>query len=169
MFDVVIGLTFQVIECALKETKKMKNSFMIVLAFAIFILVGCGSSDSEKADSIEDTVGTWRRVRVDGASGGEGYCRLFEDGTYHCDSNLERVSGNSPAFMGEHWFEGTQLFDQMTEGAPPLCTEVGVYEVHLQPNGNLKYELVEDECRDRITAVVGRGAEEGLIEWERVP
>ena len=52
-----------------------KNTVIAFLAIGIFVLVGCGTSGPEKADSIEDIGGTWQRVRVGGGSAVENYCQ----------------------------------------------------------------------------------------------
>jgi len=38
----------------------------------------------------------------------------------------------------------------------------------MQPNGNLKYVMIEDECEGRVLNIAGGGPAEVLIEWERV-
>lgn len=148
-----------------------KNVFIVLLVIVVFVLVGCGASEPEKADSVDDIVGTWRRVRVGSDSAATDICKYSDDGTYICNFSLEEINQNE-GWKGNFWFEGTQYFDQTTDapgGSPSLCAEVGIYEIQLLDNGSLKYVLVEDECRDRISSAAGRGVEEGLIEWEPVP
>lgn len=145
-----------------------KKVFIALLAIVVFILVGCGASEPEKADSIDDVVGTWRRIRVGSDSAATDVCKFSDDGTYICAFSLEEIDQNE-GWKGNIWFEGTQFFDQTNDAPTDLCTEVGIYEVQLLDSGNLKYVLVEDACRDRFSAAAGRGVEEGLIEWEPVP
>jgi hypothetical protein len=115
-----------------------------------------------KADSIEDMVGTWRRIGMPRAE----YHLFFEDGTYHCSNSLERLE-DQPYCKGEFWFEGTHYFDKESRGE---CTSysAGAYEIYLQPNGNLRFVLIEDECVARISYVTGLGGYEGSVEWEPV-
>ncbi len=47
-----------VIACTSGGIKMVKNVFIALLAIGFFVLVGCGASGPEKADSIEDIVGT---------------------------------------------------------------------------------------------------------------
>ena len=140
----------------------LKKTIIALLVIGVFVLVGCGTSDVEKADSIEDIVGTWQQVG--GTS--EEYCQYSDDGTAICAPTLDHIERNV-GFISEYWFEGTQYFDRLGEGGG--CTQVGVYEISLQPNGNLKFELIEDNCAGRIFGTVGSDGDEGLIEWERVP
>lgn len=140
----------------------MKIAFLTLLTIVVFVLVGCGASGPEKADSIEDIVGTWQQV---GGTSGE-YCQYSDDGTVICAPTLDHIERNV-GFIGDYWFEGTQYFNRLGEGG--ACTQVGVYEISLQPNGNLKFELIEDNCMGRILGTVGSGGDEGVIEWERVP
>ncbi len=58
---------------------------------------------------------------------------------------IQRV--RNEGFKVDYWFEGTQFFDQLTDGPSSSYTEVGFYEIHLQDYDNLKYVLIEDEYR----------------------
>lgn len=48
------------------------------------------------------------------------------------------------------------------------CRAIGVYEVLLQPNGNLKYVPIEDDCAGRIMDILGAGDKKNSIEWKPV-
>ena len=146
----------------LEELNMSKNTIIALLVIGVFVLVGCGAEDVEKADSIEDIVGTWQRV------GGsiEYIQRYFADGTYYgvygggsLDQLNERIGGNA----GEYWFEDTQYFESHGWPTP------GVYEILLLESGNIKYELIEDVCSGCAGLAVGSGSTEGEIEWEPVP
>jgi hypothetical protein len=146
---------------------------MVVLVFGGFVLVGCGGVPGEKVDSADSVVGTWRRV----GGGHETHCRFSGDGTWTCDDSLDNVlTGNEfNWFNGEYWFEGTRYFEQITNsrgGAASVsteCSEVGEYEIYIQSSGNLRYELIKDECTERINRLNdARGIYEGEIEWARV-
>ncbi len=136
----------------------MKKLIIALLVIGGIVLVGCSTADVEKADSIEDIVGTWKRV---GGSSGS-YCRYLAEGTFVCDQDLERVNNNTGGFEGKYRFEGTQYFDEI-----PMCQEDGIYEILLLESGNLKYVLIEDECEARVLGTTGVGSIE--IEWEPVP
>jgi hypothetical protein len=144
----------------------VKNAMIILLLIGAYILVGCGASETEKADSIEDITGTWRRVQ-DG-SAGEGYYQFSDDGTYLTNQTLEQIDSGT-GFVGDYWYEGTQIFIQETGGPGVSCPEVAGYEIHLESSDNLKWVLSEDACTPRASWVAGEGAEEGSVEWERVP
>jgi len=137
-----------------------KNAMIVFLVIVSFILVGCGTEDLEKADSIEDVAGAWKRVGGSIAN----YCQYYNDGTYGCDEDLERVNNKTAEFNGEYWFEDAQYFDNIG-----TCRDDGVYEINIQSDGNLKFVLIEDECPGRVSNIVGSFSSEGLIEWERVP
>lgn len=142
----------------------VKKEIIALLAIGVFVLVGCSTADVEKADSIEDIAGTW--LRVGGSK--ESYCRYSDEGTYVCDQDLERVNNNTARYKGEYWFEGAQYFDKTI-----LCiergVEVGIYEILLLESGNIKFELIEDECQGRTEDIIGAFSTEGKIEWEPVP
>ena len=127
----------------------VKNTIIALLAIGVFVLVGCDTADTEKADSIEDIVGTWQRV------GGsvEKTCQFSGDGTLSCSDGI----------TGEYWFEGSQYFEKSG------CPEVGVYEILLLESDNIKFEVIDDECSGRVSDLVGAFSTEGKIEWEPVP
>jgi len=129
-----------------------------LLVIGGFILVGCGTSGPELADCPMDIVGTWKRVGGSQTS----YCQVFNDGTWICADTLEEID-RKEGFQGQYWFEGTRYFEQDSR-----CPEAGVYEIHMQPGGYLKYVMIEDECEDRVLNIAGGGPADVLIEWERV-
>ena len=155
------------IECLVKKV------IIALLVIGVVVLVGCGGVPGEKVDSADSVVGTWRRV----GGGLETYCQFSSVGTWTCDNSLDNViTGNEfNWFNGEYWFEGTRYFDQITESKDGVgsvsaeCSEVGEYEIFIQSSGNLRYELIEDECQERIAGLAGLGIYEGEIEWEPVP
>ena len=138
-----------------------KSSLIALLTMALILLAGCAPGEPQKAQAVDEIEGTWQRI------GGqeELFCRLLPDETYVCDERLMLVEAGS-GFKGQFWFEGGRYHDR-TEAGP--CLETGIYELYLQPNGNLKFVLVEDPCPARIAGSVGVGELEGVIEWERVP
>ena len=136
-----------------------KKTIVALLVIGIFVLVGCSTADVEKADSIEDIVGTWRRV----GGSAEYYKQFSADGTLYRAESLVQLNERIVGFPGEYWFEGTQYVEKSG------CPEDGVYEILLLESGNIKYELIEDVCALCPGNVAGSGSTEGKIEWERVP
>jgi len=115
-----------------------------------------------KAESIEDLVGTWRRV----GTAREAFHRYFEDGTYTCAYALMNLE-ERPDCRGELWFEGTHVFDdELDPGCEP--NDPGEYEVFLQPNGNISWEVIEDGCTGRVEYLTGSRFLKGPVEWEPV-
>ena len=141
----------------------MKKVTITMMAIGLFVLAGCGAPGPELASSAEDIVGMWHRID----RGSPWYILFLEDGALHESTNPELVE-DRPMIKAEFWFEGTQLFIGMSPG---VCDEnpTGIYEVHLLANGNLKFVVIEDECRVRATAYHGRGDTEGLVEFKPVP
>jgi hypothetical protein len=149
----------------------MKKAIITLMAFGSFFLVGCGTPQPEtkdKADSVEDIVGTWRRV---GGNSVE-YVQYTEDGTFiGCVDELESL-GSSSACSGEFWFEGVQYLEKYGEvtGGEGCGLEAGVYDLNLQPNGNIKFVKVEDKRNPRANWRQGRiSFGEDDVEWELVP
>ena len=148
----------------------MKNVIITLMAVGLFVLVGCGAPQpehKEMADSVEDMVGIWHRVG--GASDAYGdYAQYLEDGTWLGCAETPDMLGEL-ACQGQFWFEGTQYF-QKEDLASGCVAEAGVYEVHLQPNGNHKFVMVEDKCTGRAYVLQGRiSFGEDNVEWELVP
>ena len=148
---------------------KMNRTIPIVIAIALVVLTGCATPaptptpGPELASSAEDIVGIWHRI----APGEPFYILFLEDGTMHGSTNPELVEDRPMEKLG-FWFEGTQLYIKTISGpCPPDIT--GIYKVHLVATGNLRFELIQDECRGRASVLYGRGDYEGLVEWEPVP
>ena len=152
-----------------------KNTIIALLVIGVFVLVGCGAEDVEKADNIEDIVGTWQRILVDGDTQVVAFCNYADDGTWICADSVEKVTGQEPSSgttgAGKYWFEGFQYYDTIDHGElmGASCVNEGIYEILLLESGNLKYELIEDECSQRMSDLVGSGSTEGEIEWAPVP
>ena len=152
-----------------------KNTIIALLAIWIFVLVGCGAEGVEKVDNIEDIAGLWQRILVDGDTQVVEFCNHADDGTWICADSVEKVTGQEPSSgttsVGKYWFEGPQYYDTIDHGElmGSNCANEGVYEILLLESGNLKYELIEDECDGRISAILGSGSTEGEIEWAPVP
>jgi len=74
-------------------------------------------------------------------------------------------TGSGLVFTGEFWFEGTQFFTQDSVGCD-VGNPIGIYEVELLENGNLKFTVIEDECATRANGM--QGATVAAV-WEPVP
>ena len=79
-----------------------------------------------------------------------------ENGIYHIAYTLEDVT-DRPGAVVEYSFEGTQLvFNTIDTPTLPVCEDpVATYQVELLANGNLRYRLVKDTCRQRAASTVG--------------
>ncbi len=138
----------------------LKNTIIALLAIGVLVISGCDStSNAERADEIEDIVGTWKRI-----GSIEMVCRHSQDGALACADRGQELDGND-VFLGDFWFDDG-LYHETSRRTD--CVEVGVYEVLLLDNGNIKYELVEDECEGRVSINFGAFSTEGKIEWEPV-
>ncbi len=123
------------------------------IAIALFLLAGCAASGPKLASSAEDIAGTWQsKISI-------GEIQYNEDGTWRSQS------GSGLVFTGEFWFEGTQFFTQNSVPCD-VGNPIGIYEVELLENGNLKFIVIEDECLSRVNFFAGRLIE---AEWEPVP
>ena len=126
------------------------------IAIALFLIAGCAASGPKLVNSAEDITGAWRST----ISSAE--IQFNEDGTMR-----RRTAEQTPA-DAEFRFEGTRLF--LTEipgqGCSLIGAQIGIYELELLENGNLKFMAIEDECLSRLNFLAGR-----LItaEWEPVP
>jgi hypothetical protein len=137
-----------------------KKTIVALLVIGVFVLVGCGTADVEKVDSIEDIVGLWQSTAI----GPQFYFLYLEDGTMHGSSNPDLIE-DRPLLEDDFRFEGTKLFSEQRVGA---CVENpnSIYEVELLENGNLKFTAIEDECAVRVST---REGVNGEAEWEPVP
>ena len=122
----------------------MKKQMAILIGIEVFLLASCAASGPKLAISAEDILGTWKST----TSSME--IQFNEGGTL--GAGIPDVI--SPP--GEFRFEGTRLF----------FLGIGIYEVELLENGNLKFTVIEDESPPRANYLAG-----GLIEaqWEPVP
>jgi len=138
------------------------------IAIAMLLLAGCGAAGEGPPEpgpiaSVEAIVGIWHRT-----SGEPWYIQFSEDGNMNTASTPENTE-DRPRDTDKFWFEGGQLFLEMTSVSSTLCEAniVGIYEVHLLENGNIQFVAIEDECVPRATTLSGR---EGLTkEYEPVP
>ena len=146
----------------------MKKVFAFVLTLGMFLLVGCSaareaSSQPGLVTSADDIPGAWHRT-----SGAPWYLAFHEDGTINGSASLEAVVNGRGHDEWKYRFEGTQL---ILEGSGGHCekSQIGIFEVHLLENGNLKFLTVEDECASRAGQLGGR-PDDGIVrEYEPVP
>lgn len=145
----------------------MKRTIAIVIGIGLLLLLGCAAcapSGPTLASKIEDLVGVWHRTEL-WYRAAEVYIEFKEDGTYHIASAPEELESH-PLNEGEVWFEGAQLYwkDVDAVGGWRVCLgrdrEIGIYEVQLVANGNLKFVNVEDKCGGRVGV---------LVEWFKKP
>ena len=127
----------------------MKRAKATGIAVALLLLTGSATRAQEPAlaTNLKDVVGIWRTVVTPAPR--EHFLQFKEDGTYgiaHAPEELEldRVPGH----VGEFWFEGTQLFIKRTEYTECIGV-IGIYEIELLTNGNLRFVEVEDVCDAR--------------------
>ncbi len=127
----------------------MKRTKATGIAVALLLLTGSATRAQEPAlaTNLKDVVGIWRTVVTPAPR--EHFLQFKEDGAYgiaHAPEELEldRVPGH----VGEFWFEGTQLFIKRTEYTECIGV-IGIYEIELLTNGNLRFVEVEDVCDAR--------------------
>ena len=126
------------------------------IAIALFLLAGCAASGPKLVNSAEDITGAWHST----ISSAE--IQFNEDGT------VRRRTAEQTPDDAEFRFEGTRLI--LTEipgrGCSLIEAQIGIYEVELLENGNLKFTVIEDECLARVNYLAGRLIE---AEWEPAP
>ena len=106
------------------------------------------SATPVRATSAKEILGLWHGEGRDGM-----YFKFEEDGT--CQQTQVRDSlDNNPNVLCEYKFEGDQfIFTELqVRGVPPCEQDIGIYEVHLLENGNIKFVVVEDSCRPRVSS-----------------
>ncbi len=126
----------------------MKRTKATGIAVALLLLTGSAARAQEPAlaTNLKDVVGIWRTVVTPDAR--EHFLRFKEDGAYgiaHAPEELEL--GRVPEHLGEFWFEGTQLFIKRTRLTGCIGV-IGIYQIELLANGNLRFVEVEDVCGD---------------------
>ena len=178
----------------IEDRTRRSRSTLIAVAAGVALLAGIGAAvfaaSTDDADSVagiptveepeasefaENIVGIWHRISSDPM-----YMRFLEDGTMNFAESPEKVSEG----LGDQWkyrVEGTQFFVEeirgqcetrddvvqpLPENRPPAST--GSYQVHLLGNGNLRFVVIEDECRQRTTFLYGRPDDGITREWEPV-
>jgi len=134
----------------------MNKRMVSSVAIALFLLAGCAASGPKLASSFEDIAGTWHSI----TSSAE--IQFNEDGTVR-----RRTAEQTPGDAGFR-FEGTRLILTEIPGRNCYLIEapIGIYEVELLENGNLKFTAIEDECATRLNYLEGALIE---AEWEPVP
>ena len=147
---------------------EMKKVFALLLPLGIFLLAGCSaaggaSSQSGPVTSADDILGAWHRT-----SGAQWYIAFHEDGTINGSAYLDAVVGGRGHDEWKYRFEGTQL---VMEGTGGHCeaSDVGIFEVHVLENGNLRFLSIEDKCASRAGQLSGRPDDGIAREYEPVP
>ena len=103
---------------------------------------------SRQVTTAEELAGVWGYQR---GPGFESYYQFTQDGAVRMASSGTRDRlENSPSITGTYWFEDAKLnlnWEQNSRTQVVSCIDiVGVYEVYLLENGNLRFETVADEC-----------------------
>lgn len=139
----------------------MKTSLISVLVTTLVVLAGaCSPAQTPtvslpttvptqaftRATSIKDIAGTWHN------EGTEMYLRFYEDGTLHNADSPENLE-NQPYATSEIRFEGTQmsLKETAVAGVPSCGDALGLYEVHLLPDGKIRIVIIEENCSPRAS------------------
>ena len=144
----------------------IKKMIAFALPFWIFLLAACGTAGLASPGlgpltSADKMLGAWHRT-----TGDIWYIAIHEDGTLNGGSYLDAVREGRGHDGWKYRFLGTQL---ILQGSIGHCEEntIGIFEVYLQENGNLKFFTIEDECASRAGQLAGR---DGIIrEYEPVP
>jgi hypothetical protein len=146
-----------------KEFRMEKVRLSSLLAFIIFLLVGCASSASSQVTEIREIVGTWKSDPPALA------IRILPDGNVPAGVTAATIDENASIASWQYSFSFEEGI--LTIGNWLGCkeSEIGTYEVFLLPNGNLDFNVVEDECEIRVNAFMGR--RQGTVidaEWIKV-
>ena len=105
--------------------------------------------------SSDDLIGVWERAKAHPAIG-KIFLQVNPDGTYRqATGSVERL-GSTPMVEGSFEFEPGTFFithhNQLVDNYLWTCDDpamVGEYNVARLSNGNIKYEVVDEECRGR--------------------
>ena len=134
-----------------------------ILAFILFLLVGCASSASAPVTEIGEIVGTWKSDPPALA------IRILPDGSVPAGVTAATIGEITSSGSWEYVFSFEEGF--LTIGNYLTCNEsvIGTYEVFLLPDGNLDFNVVEDECEGRVNAFMGRRQGTAIdAEWIKV-
>jgi hypothetical protein len=144
---------------------KVKRVMPVLIGIGLLLASACAPAavPPRLAASVDDIAGTWHKTSSVYAF--MGYIQFKPDGTGRLGAAFDGVEVLAKV-EGEYWFEGTQLFWKAASAEPNYehCLqpgkETGKYNIEILPNGNLKFEMVEDGCPSRVAAFTG--------EWEPV-
>lgn len=143
----------------------MKRVMPVLIGIGLLVPSACAPAAVRPrlAASVDDIAGTWHKTSSVYAF--MGYIQFKPDGTGRLGAAFDGVEVLAKV-EGEYWFEGTQLLWKAASAEPNYehCLqpgkETGKYNIEILPNGNLKFEMVEDGCPSRVAAFTG--------EWEPV-
>ena len=149
----------------MKGDSKMKIISTALMALGLLLLTGCATlapsptatpaptetPEPRMATGSEDIVGIWFNLVV------PLYSQFNPDGTSQQAFTLDNLQ-DQPDVIAEFSFEGTQLLIRELEYSSVFQCEnpVGIYEVQLLENGNLRFTIMEDDCplrRDGLRGV----------------
>ena len=132
----------------------MNKKLALSIVIAAFLLAGCAATGPKLLDSAEDIAGTWQNSVTS------------EEITFKEDGSWDLLIRSGSITSGMHSLEGTR-YSTSDDFYAQKGAEIGIYEVELLENGNLKFILIEDDCPERVNSTTG-----GLIEkaeWVPVP
>ena len=159
----------------------MKRIIGIVIGIGLLLLLGCARgapAGATLATSVDDVVGVWHSTwRFGMINFIEVYIQFKRDGTFSLAFG-DRVE-DQPDGEGEFSFEGTRFYWKdivastksdhwwvkgkagRTWSECLVSNPIGIYEIQLLANGNLKLAEIEDECGVRCILL-------NNTEWEPV-
>jgi len=161
--------------------RNFTNRFWLLMLVTVFVLIStaCGPSaqpaatitpaptsapsstpeptptpQPELATSIMDIVGVWEHP----LPGSSVFREIRQDGNMTSAAGVIENLGEQPHSMSESWFEGNRFMVNIIDTVLPdhkACIGVvGIYEVQLLADGNLRFVVIEDECEIRARATL---------------
>ena len=159
----------------------MKKRIATVIGIGLLLLLGCARgapAGATLATTVDDVVGVWHTTYHLGVRNWhEIYIQFKRDGTFGLAFG-DRVEDN-PDGEGEFSFEGTRFYWKdiiastktdywlvkgkagRTWSECQVSNPIGIYEIQILANGNLKFAEIEDECGVRCIIL-------NNSEWEPV-
>jgi hypothetical protein len=141
--------------------EKLKISILVVTA--LFLFTGCEASAPAPVSEISEIVGTWRSDPPALA------IRILPNGSVPAGVTAATIDEQGSGSSWEYAFNFEAGNLTMANWLGCNETVKGTYEVFLLPNGNLDFNVIEDECDARVNAFMGR--RQGTVinaEWIRV-
>lgn len=138
-----------------------KKTFLLTIA--LFLLAGCGSSSPVPITELSDIVGTWK------SDPHTLVIRILPDGTVLSDTTVVNINEGARWEYSFSFVEGQLLMGDNYATYAGCQGESGTYDVQLHSNGNLEFNVAEDDCIFRVAAFMGQQVEPVFdIEWIKV-